>query len=808
LLIDFLLFLAVGQKVKTPRESAAFSFLRLASPPSSGVPPWADARRGVRFTAAALCRVARAAHYTCAVRARSDPMSVRPSACVPVTRPGRTGARCAAPSVIRRSASLLLHFVVSFVLLLAGARTVQATPFEEVRDAYQPSEAVLLDRDGRVLHELRVDDRIRRLPWVPLERISPAVVAAVLHAEDRRFFEHGGVDWRALGDAAIDTLIRGAPRGASTVTMQLAAMLDPALVAEGPRRSVVQKVRQIRAAQTIERTWTKRQILEAYLNLSTFRGEVTGIGAASEALFRKEPAGLDLREGAILAALLRGPNAQPPVVAKRACAVAAGSNCAPFSAVAEAALAAPPRLTGRPALAPHLARALLSREARRVTTTLDAGLQAKVLESLAQQLTVLAGRHVRDAAAIVLDNATGQILAYAGNGPGGGTAPYVDGVRALRQAGSTLKPFLYAQAIEDRLLSAASLLCDSSANLLTPAGLHVPQNYDHEFRGPVSVRTALSSSLNVPAVRALMLVGPETFVERLRALGFEGLVESGDHYGYSLALGSAEVTLLQLANAFRTLANGGVASPVRALPGPAGKAVRTMDPAAAWIVADILADRGARSAGFGFENPLATRFWSAVKTGTSKDMRDNWCVGFSRRYTVGVWVGNFDGSPMQDVSGISGAAPAWLDIMQALHAQDAKAGAPARPADVVAQRVRFIPETEPERDEWFVRGTEVAEVVLKGPRSGVGRILYPGDGVILAIDPDIPETVQRVLFRSESAPPDAQWWLDGTALADGGPVVRWVPRPGRFELALVAADGAVMDRVRFEVRGTRRTAAP
>lgn len=702
----------------------------------------------------------------------------------------------------------MLPVLVAVVLVVGMATAIAGVSFDQVREAHVPSEAVLLDRDGRVLHELRVDEHVRRLPWVPLERISPAVAAAVLHAEDRRFFEHGGVDWRALGDAAIDTLVRGTPRGASTVTMQLAAMLDPALVAEGPRRSVVQKVRQIRAARTLEQAWTKRQILEAYLNLSTFRGELTGIAAASVALFRKEPAGLDLRESAILAALLRGPNAQPSVVAKRACAVAVSRDCAPFAAIAEDALARPPRMVGRPALAPHVARALLSRDARRVVTTLDATLQAKVLEALGQQLSALAGRHVRDAAAIVLDNATGQVLAYAGNVPGGGSAPYVDGVRSLRQAGSTLKPFLYAQAIDERLLSAAALLDDSSANLVTPGGLYVPQNYDHEFRGPVSVRTALSSSLNVPAVRALMLVGPEAFVDRLRELGFEDLIESGEHYGYSLALGSAEVTLWQLANAYRSLANGGIASPARWLPGGNEGSTRVFDPGAAWIVADMLADRGARSVGFGFENPLATRFWSAVKTGTSKDMRDNWCVGFSRRYTVGVWVGNFDGSPMRDVSGISGAAPAWLDIMLALHAQDGRSGAPGRPAEVVAQRVRFVPVTEPERDEWFLRGTEVAEVVSKGPGAASGRIVYPGDGVILALDPDIPESAQWVPLRSEGAPAGSQWWLDGTPFGETGPAVRWAPRPGRFELALIAADGTVMDRVRFEVRGARRTAGP
>jgi penicillin-binding protein 1C len=335
--------------------------------------------------------------------------------------------------------------------------------------------------------------------------------------------------------------------------------------------------------------------------------------------------------------------------------------------------------------------------------------------------------------------------------------------------------------------------------------LYVPQNYDHEFRGSVSVRTALSSSLNVPAVRALMLVGPEAFVDRLRSLGFEGLVESGDHYGYSLALGSAEVSLWQLTNAYRAFANGGVWSPARWQPGPAPKAVRVADPAAAWVVSDILSDRGARSVGFGLENPLATRFWSAVKTGTSKDMRDNWCVGFSRRYTVGVWVGNFDGSPMQDVSGVSGAAPAWLDIMQFLHAQEPRSGAPARPAEVVMQKVRYVPEIEPEREEWFLKGTEMSEVMVKPVRSGAGRIVYPANGVILAVDPDIPDAVQRVQFRATGAGAGAQWWLDGTALSETGPVVTWAPRSGRFELALVEADGSVLDRVRFEVRGTRKS---
>lgn len=692
--------------------------------------------------------------------------------------------------------------VVAGLGCAALAATVSAAPrsFEEVKRAHVPSEAELLDRHGELLHELRVDPQVRRLAWVPLADVSPSVVEAVVRAEDRRFFEHGGVDWRALGDAAIDTFIKGAPRGASTLSMQVAAMLEPKLRAQGSHRTVAQKLEQIKAARALEVRWTKREILEAHLNLSAFRGELVGIGAAARGLFGKAPSGIDVREAAILAALLRGPNATPDLVAKRACAVAAGTDCAPFLMLSRASLAGPPRMEPRRAMAPHLARELLSAAAPRVVTTLDAGLQAQVLDILARRVGELGGRSVQDAAAIVIDNASGEVLAYAGNQGAGSSAPFVDGVQAPRQAGSTLKPFLYEQAIADRLLTAASLLDDSPANLATPSGLYVPQNYDHEFRGAVSVRTSLAGSLNIPAVRALMLLGPERFVDRLRDLGFEHVVASGDFYGYSAALGSAEVSLWELANAYRTLAVGGTWSRPHVLPAPAGRSRPVLDPGAAWIVTDILADRGARSTSFGLENPLATRGWSAVKTGTSKDMRDNWCVGFSRRYTVGVWVGNFGGQPMRDVSGVSGAAPAWLDVMQRLQRNDAR-GAPSRPAEVVVQHVRFIPEIEPDRDEFFLRGTEVAEVVVKTAEGSAPRIEYPGDGAILAVDADIPSDAQRMWFRSTAFREGLRWQLDGVLLADRGGTIVWAPRPGRFELALVDPEGKVLDRVRFEVRG-------
>ncbi len=497
-------------------------------------------------------------------------------------------------------------------------------------------------------------------------RYRPPCSARLMRAEDRRFEDHGGVDWLALAASAWQNVFSSVRRGGSTLTMQLAAQLDPALRPVTGRRSLAQKWRQMKAAWEIERAWTKPQILEAYLNLAVYRGELTGVRAASSGLFGKDPAGLDAAESQLLAVLVRAPGAPVAAVTQRACrlgdALATRTSCADVQTLADASIARVPQISAAANLAPHVARQLLSDSERRVPSSLDGRLQRIAVAELQDQLARLASGNVADGAVLAVDNATGDVLVYVGNAGTLSSARFVDGVRAPRQAGSTLKPFLYALAIEQRLLTSASLLSDSPVNLVTPAGLYVPQNYDKEFHGTVTVRTALGASLNVPAVRTLMLVGTDAFVSRLRVLGFDRVNEDGDFYGYSLALGSAEVSLWQLVNAYRTLGRGGVQSELTLRPREASplETSRVMDPATSWIVSDILADRTSRSLTFGLENPLATRYWSAVKTGTSKDMRDNWCIGFSDRYTVGVWVGNFDGEPMRNVSGVSGAAPVWL----------------------------------------------------------------------------------------------------------------------------------------------------
>ena len=412
-------------------------------------------------------------------------------------------------------------------------------------------------------------------------------------------------------------------------------------------------------------------------------------------------------------------------------------------------------------------------EAAAVRTTLDAGLQRFARDALARHLAALAGRNVEDGAVLVLDNATGDVLAYVASSGDLSGAAEVDGITARRQAGSTLKPFLYADAIGRRLLTAASLLDDSPLHVATPVGLYVPQNYDRSFKGVVSVRTALGASLNVPAVRTLVAGGFDAFHERLRTLGLASLDRPPEHYGYALALGGADVSLLELANAYRALANGGEWSPVRFTPeDEPTPGRRALDPAAAFIVGDVLADRGARALTFGLESPLVARSWAAVKTGTSKDMRDNWALGYSDRYTVGVWVGNFSGEPMWDVSGVSGAAPVWQEIMNRLH-RGAPSRAPAPPPGVVVRRVRFDGDLEAARDEYFVAGTEMAEVRIAGTPPRV-RIAYPGEGTIVALDPDIPAPQQRIALRASGAA-GGSWRIDGRPAGDAAGVALWMP---------------------------------
>ena len=725
--------------------------------------------------------------------------------------------------------------LVALLVAQAAACAWAVDSFEQVRSEFRPSDLRVLDRHGELLQRLRTDATVRRGQWTALADVSPALRTALVLSEDRRFYEHSGVDWRAVSAAAWANLWNTKTRGASTITMQLAGLLDDDLRRASGGRSVGQKIGQAVTATQLERQWRKDQVLEAYLNLVPFRGELVGIDALSRTLFDKAPHGLDAREAAVAAALVRAPNARPALVAQRACEVMKSMaaqdkvDCGALD-MFTAAVVQRRAFDASEGIAPHLARQALraAREADAnapaptdLRTTLRAPLQRFALQSLQRHLRELRGRNVEDGALIVLDNASGEVLAWVGSSGQLSRAAEVDAVLAPRQPGSTLKPLLYAQAIAERRLTAASLLDDSSAQIATSGGLYIPQNYDRHFKGPVSVRTALAASLNVPAVRTLVMVSPDAFARQLQRAGIT-LVQSGDYYGYSLALGSAELTLAQLANAFRTLANGGQASGTRMLLPQRPQApafTPALDPRAAFIVGDILSDANARTRTFGVDSVLGTRFWTAVKTGTSKDMRDNWAVGWSQRYTVGVWIGNASGAPMWDVSGTTGAAPLWAETMRFLHQRE-PSRAPAPPPGVVQAPVRFGDwngePIEAARSEWFIAGTEqplfaMETIAARARPAGVAgtfdskdgnpaRITAPTQGTILALDPDIPPRNQRVNFESDGAGPDVQWRIDGKAFARG-PSAQWLPWPGRHTIELADARGQVLDTIQLEVRG-------
>ena len=713
---------------------------------------------------------------------------------------------------------------LSLLFCLPAAQALPA--YDEVRRDFRSSDTRVLSREGETLQRVRIDPQVRRGDWIDLADVSPALRSALLLSEDKRFYEHSGVDWRAVSAAAWGNLWNTRTRGASTITMQLAGLLDESL-RRGGGRGLLQKVGQAATAEQLERSWRKDQILEAYLNTVPFRGEIVGIDALSRTLFGKAPQGLDERESAVAAALVRSPNAGRAAVVRRACEVMRQASrgepvdCAALDLFAESALRQR-AFTADEGFAPHLARQALRQAGPapgpEVLSTVSAPLQRFAGTLLVRQLRELKGRNVEDGAVVVLDNRSGEVLAWVGSSGVLSQAAEVDGVLAKRQAGSTLKPFLYGEAIAERRLTAASLVLDSPEQIPTAGGLYIPQNYDRRFKGHVSVRTALAASLNVPAVRTLVMVSPDAFFHQLRAAGLD-LRESGAYYGYSLALGSAEVSLLQLTNAYRTLANGGLASPTRLLAGrPAPATTRALDAGAAFIVGDILSDPNARARTFGTDSLLATRFWTAVKTGTSKDMRDNWAVGWSERYTVGVWVGNAGGAAMWDVSGVSGAAPVWAGVMGYLHRQ-LPSRPPAAPSGLLSQAVRFGDGLEASRTEWFLAGTgqavfDLAEGEGAGRPSGTGpggmRIVAPTPGTIVALDPDIPPQAQRLHLQAKgrpAAPADIAWRIDGVPLGSGSQQ-QWLPWPGRHRISLVDRKGREHDAVEVEVRGAGVRAVP
>jgi penicillin-binding protein 1C len=740
---------------------------------------------------------------------------------------------------------------------------------------------LVLDRDGRLLREVSVGRGAAEAP-VQLAELSPWVVPALLAAEDARFHRHPGVDPLAVTRAFAQLVVaRRVVSGASTLTQQLARTLQPV------PRSARGKLYEMALALRIEASLPKSRILEEYLSRVEFGPNLFGIDAASRHYFGKPASALDVAEAAALVSIPRGPalydpRRRPQLLERRRLRVLGRMALLGFLTPAELARAELTPIRVDPASgavgAEHITFSLARRFAsqagqrtRSLRTSLNAELQREA-ERVAKAALPSLTAHDGDAISlIVLDNETSDVLAYVGS------PSYFDekrqgandGVVAKRQPGSTLKPFLYAAAMEDLGYGPATLLPDLPRDYLVPGGSFAPRNYDQHFRGPVLLRQALGSSLNLPALEVASRLGPPRLLQVLRRFGFASLERDAEHYGVGLSLGDGEVTLLELAGAYAALARGGERLAPRfvlARTGPTGEPVRTPDepgqrvlrPELAASLSDVLSDDAARMAGFGRDSVLNLPFPVAAKTGTSKGFRDNWAVGYTHEVTVAVWVGNFDGAPLRDASGITVAGPAFHELM--LAAMRGRTPAPLfdrallsdvtvctlsgkRPEAVCPHRrlERFARGHEPSeacdihvlghvdaqgresaarcgtKTQLFERypvefrawaaqaGRPVAGVNVSPrcpPDAGVAstpQVTFPRDAQSFAIDPDGPHRQEIVLTAAASAHA-VRFIIDGQKSAEIPPPFRlpWRLSPGAHQVEIEAA-GIRSTAIHFQV---------
>jgi penicillin-binding protein 1C len=553
------------------------------------------------------------------------------------------------------------------------------------------------DRQGALLQEVLSDQHGRTL-WVSLDEVSPYFLDAMIAAEDKRFFRHGGVDVLAVLRAVWQNLSSWkVVSGGSTITLQLARLLDPG------KRTLLKKLHEAFYAHRMEAGLTKYEILTQYINRIPMGGNLYGVESASRAFFGVPAKELTLAQATFLASIPKSPKRlnpyrNPEAIKSRQKYVLdqMAANGSIESSRIDRVLKEELRLRPEQAsfFAPHFVFHLMQQVpegTREINTTIDSHLQRMVHEQIKRVLGSLKKLNVTNAAVLLLDNASGDVLAYVGsadyfNEASGGQN---DGVWAIRQPGSTLKPFLYLQAMESGF-HPATLISDLPSHYRMPNGIYSPRNYSESFRGPVRLREALANSLNVPAVRTLAKIGVEDFLQRLHEYGFGSLSRNAEYYGLGMALGGGDVTLFELTRAYLTLARMGRITEVREIirddPAP-GKETSILRPALNYLIADILSDRFARTAEFGFDSVLNLPFDCAVKTGTSFRFCDNWAVGYTTDYTLGVWVGNFDHRPMQKVSGISGAGPLFASIMLALYKDGIWPEPFVRPEGLVKTRV-------------------------------------------------------------------------------------------------------------------------
>lgn len=713
------------------------------------------------------------------------------------------------------------------------------TPLPPGLSGPAPEPVLIVDRHGQPLrHPLDPGTGTRRA--MVEEPLPEPLVQCLLAAEDRRFHRHDGFDFFAAARAVGQWLRQGeAVSGASTITQQLVKVR---LHRDRPRTAAL-KAREIWLARALEREMDKSSILEAYLEEVDFGNLNRGVRQAARDYFGKPLSALSLGESATLAGLPLAPSRLNPrkypdrarqrrdTVLRRLAAMGTIPAAEITRALAEPLLIRPPRAAF---LAPHFSDLLAATPPGGVVrSTLDAGVQTHATARLRHHLERLADRNVNQGAVLVLDNRDGGVLALVGSGDyRSGTTGQVNHALALRSPGSTLKPFTYLLAFESGF-GPGSVIPDIPTAFPSPTGPYRPENFDRRFRGPVTAREALANSLNVPAIRLLdQCGGSQGLADTMRRFGFAPLPRAPSTYGLGLTLGNAETTLWDLAIAYGTLARGGsLLVPTLRLDQPAPPPRQVADAAHVWLVTDILRDNVARSGSFSLDSALRLPFPVAVKTGTSTDFRDNWTIGYTPEFTVAVWVGNSDSSPMRRVSGVDGAGPVFADVMTRLHREhgpdwpdpppsilrvsiDPLTGKSVPPGHARARqefahasrlpsalarsdtspsgRV-FLP---PEYRNWLAspenRHPDRFAGILDSARPAAPRILFPAPGTTVVLDPSLPESGSRLTLESDLDGETSIEWTSPTLAIARSPAGQAQARlsPGRHQLtATHAASG-------------------
>lgn len=671
------------------------------------------------------------------------------------------------------SGSLFLFFLTFFNL-----HPFPPTLTLSQADTHKPQ---VLDRHGTPL-SITFQNAWNLHDITPLHNIPTLLQRAFFLAEDQRFYQHGGVDWRARAHALWQNLrARRVVRGASTISEQVVRMLHPR-----PRTLWARWLETFEANQ-LEKHFHKTDILAFYLNQVPYARQRRGVVQAARTYFDRDLDTLSPKEMLALAVLVRAPSRLDPIRDARRADPAIrrlGERMRDANLLTPAEyreLHREPlqlRTPTLPVQASHFVRYVTASRPprqRRVHTTLHAPLQARAQALLDRRLKDLQDKQVTHAALLIVDHQNNEVLAWVN---AGGSA--IDAIITPRQPGSTLKPFLYALALQQGW-TPATLIDDAPLAQAIGVGLHHYHNYSRTHYGSLRLREALGNSLNIPAIRTMAYVGVQPFLNHLYRLGFHSLTQHPDHYGDGLALGNGEVTLYELVRAYATLARHGVFRPLRdtlAPEIPTTLVQRIYSPEVSTLIANILADPQARQREFGRGTLLHFPVETAVKTGTSTDYRDAWAIGFSHRHTVGVWMGNLTQRPTHGMTGSTG--PAW--VLRAMFAELNRHTpslpllfSPSLQSTTICQLSGQLATPRcPSMIEWFLPYNAPAHIcplhqpatTARGqPSQPHARIqlLQPTPGLQLAIDPRLPDASEAFPFRlpKKIEPVRTHWLVDG-----------------------------------------------